>query len=78
MYRKKGRGQEPVTSTTQFKEPQKRYYTVGYTPNLGKKAPCPKLTISGYWLEQFGFTTGQPVTVTTERGRLVIETEIKF
>ncbi|WP_407936324.1 SymE family type I addiction module toxin [Limnobaculum parvum] len=51
---------------------------MGYTPNLGKKAPCPKLTISGYWLEQFGFTTGQPVTVTTERGRLVIETEIKF
>ncbi|MFJ5334941.1 SymE family type I addiction module toxin [Pectobacterium sp. CHL-2024] len=36
----------------------------------------PKL--SGKWLEDLGFNTGQPVIVTVEHGRLVIETELRF
>ncbi|WP_411704765.1 SymE family type I addiction module toxin [Edaphovirga cremea] len=28
------------------------------------------------WLEELGFITGHPVTVTAERGRLVIQAEI--
>lgn len=61
------------TATTKVNEPQARYYTVGYTPNRGKPNPRPQLIIKGRWLEQLGFTTGQPVTVTTEQGKLVIE-----
>ncbi|MBJ3556966.1 type I toxin-antitoxin system SymE family toxin [Salmonella enterica subsp. enterica serovar Derby] len=29
--------------------------------------------LKGDWLEALGFNTGQPVTVTAEHGRLVIE-----
>ncbi|MBN3135790.1 type I addiction module toxin, SymE family [Pectobacterium punjabense] len=29
-------------------------------------------------MEDFGFNTGQQVIVTVERGRLVIETELRF
>ncbi|MCL6375344.1 SymE family type I addiction module toxin [Pectobacterium versatile] len=29
-------------------------------------------------MEELGFNTGQPVIVTVERGRLVIETELRF
>lgn len=56
---------EPVTT-------QARHYKVGYRPNLGKGTPSPQLIISGRWLEQLGFNTGQPVTVTAEQGRLII------
>jgi len=31
--------------------------------------------IEGYWLEQHGFLTGQPVTVNIEQGRLTIQVE---
>ncbi|MCE5380354.1 SymE family type I addiction module toxin, partial [Pectobacterium punjabense] len=44
--------------------------------NRGQKPPSQQL--SGKWLEDFGFNTGQPVIVTVERGRLVIETELRF
>ncbi|MFP1764453.1 SymE family type I addiction module toxin [Lonsdalea quercina] len=60
---------------TEVKEPQ-RHYTVGYAPNGGKKPPSPQL--SGNWLEELGFNTGQPVIVTVERGKLVIEAEIRI
>lgn len=62
---------------TEVKEPQ-RYYTVGYAPNGGKKPPSPQLKLSGKWLEDLGFNTGQPVIVTVEHGKLVIETELRF
>ncbi len=61
-------------ATTEVKEPQPRYYTVGYAPNGGKKHPNPKLILSGKWLEALGFTTGQHVTVTPEQGQLIIRT----
>ncbi|MBK5144466.1 type I toxin-antitoxin system SymE family toxin [Budviciaceae bacterium BWR-B9] len=59
--------------TVNAKQPQPRHYTVGYVPNGGKTRPSPQIKISGKWLEELGFTTGQAVTVTTERGRVVIE-----
>ena len=62
---------------TEVKEPQ-RHYTVVYAPNGGKKPPSPQLKLSGRWLEELGFNTGQPVIVTVERGKLVIEAELRF
>ncbi|XKX95763.1 SymE family type I addiction module toxin [Dickeya ananatis] len=53
-------------------------YTVGYAPNGMKGNPPPQLTLKGRWLEDLGFNTGQPVIVTVERGRLVIEAEIRI
>ncbi|WP_024109926.1 SymE family type I addiction module toxin [Dickeya dianthicola] len=55
-----------------------RHYTVGYAPNGMKGNPPPQLTLKGRWLEDLGFNTGQPVIVTVERGRLVIEAEIRI
>ncbi|WP_113628145.1 SymE family type I addiction module toxin [Pectobacterium peruviense] len=52
---------------TEVKESQ-RHYTVGYAPNGGKKPHSPQLKLSGKWLEELGFKTGQPVIVTVERG----------
>ncbi|TPG63340.1 SymE family type I addiction module toxin [Ewingella americana] len=51
-------------------------YTVGYRPNGGRPNPSPQLTIKGKWLEQLGFTTGQPVSITAENGCLVIRAEV--
>ncbi|GAB7258398.1 SymE family type I addiction module toxin [Dickeya ananatis] len=42
------------------------------------QATPPQLTLKGRWLEDLGFNTGQPVIVTVERGRLVIEAELRF
>ncbi|TPG63337.1 SymE family type I addiction module toxin [Ewingella americana] len=43
-----------------------------YRPNGGRPNPSPQLTIKGKWLEQLGFTTGQPVSITAENGCLII------
>ncbi|CDG22284.1 conserved protein of unknown function [Xenorhabdus poinarii G6] len=53
-----------------------RYYTVGYVPQCGRPNPAPAITLKGRWLEELGFLTNHPVTVTAERGRLVIQAEI--
>lgn len=64
------------SGTTVNKVPKTtRRYTVGYTPNQGIKKPAPQLLIKGYWLEELGFITGQPVTVNIEQGRLIIQAE---
>ncbi|WP_072033857.1 SymE family type I addiction module toxin [Dickeya chrysanthemi] len=42
------------------------------------RATLQQLTLKGRWLEDLGFNTGQPVIVTVERGRLVIEAEIRI
>ncbi|MCI4239314.1 SymE family type I addiction module toxin [Dickeya dianthicola] len=47
-------------------------------PNGMKGNPPPQLTLKGRWLEDLGFNTGQPVIVTVERGRLVIEAELRI
>ncbi|AYH12504.1 type I toxin-antitoxin system SymE family toxin [Pectobacterium parmentieri] len=36
------------------------------------------MNLKGRWLEEFGFITGMPITITVERGRLVIEIEINL
>ncbi|MGM0512201.1 MAG: SymE family type I addiction module toxin [Pseudomonadota bacterium] len=64
------------SGTTVNKAPKTtRRYTVGYSPNRGIKKPAPQLLIKGYWLEELGFLTGQPVTVNIEQGRLTIQVE---
>lgn len=57
-------------STTTTSE---RFYTVGYTPNGGDTNPRPQLTIKGRWLELLGFYPRLPVTITTEKGLLIIK-----
>jgi len=63
-------------STSEPATPQARRYTVGYRPNGGRPNPSPQLTIKGKWLEQLGFTTGQPVSITAENGCLIIRTKV--
>ncbi|WP_227001638.1 SymE family type I addiction module toxin [Pectobacterium parmentieri] len=36
------------------------------------------MNLKSRWLEESGFMTGMPITVTVERGRLIIETEINL
>ncbi|MFE8146338.1 SymE family type I addiction module toxin [Brenneria goodwinii] len=55
-----------------------RYYTVGYAPQNGRPNPPSAINLKGRWLEECGFMTGMPITVTVERGRLVIEAEINL
>ncbi|MBN3265633.1 SymE family type I addiction module toxin [Pectobacterium brasiliense] len=55
-----------------------RYYTVGYAPHNGKPNPPSAINLKGRWLEESGFMTGMPITITVERGRLIIETEINL
>nr|WP_072014420.1 SymE family type I addiction module toxin [Pectobacterium odoriferum] len=39
---------------------------------------CYAINLKGRWLEESGFITGMPVTVTVERGRIIIETQINL
>ncbi|WP_323641168.1 SymE family type I addiction module toxin [Pectobacterium polonicum] len=55
-----------------------RYYTVGYPSHNGKPNPPSAINLKGRWLEECGFITGMPVTVTMERGRIIIETQINL
>ncbi|AYH07698.1 type I toxin-antitoxin system SymE family toxin [Pectobacterium parmentieri] len=52
-----------------------RYYTVGYAPHNGKSNPPSAINLKGRWLEESGFIL---VTVTVERGRIIIETQINL
>ncbi|MFP1756893.1 SymE family type I addiction module toxin [Lonsdalea quercina] len=54
------------------------HYTVGYAPQNGRANPPSAINLKGRWLEASGFMTGMPITITVERGRLVIETEINL
>lgn len=49
-----------------------RQYTVGYLLNNGRPNPSPKLTISGKWLVELGFTIGSSITLTSKTGQLII------
>lgn len=60
---------EPATT-----EVKPRRYTVGYIRDQRKFTPSPSITIKGKWLAKLGFTTGQTVSITTEKGCLVIRT----
>lgn len=59
-------------STSEPAVPQARKSNVGYRPNGGRPNPLPQLTIKGRWLKQWGFIKGQPVSIITEQGQLII------
>ncbi|PWD56532.1 hypothetical protein DF211_22420 [Pectobacterium parmentieri] len=44
----------------------------------GRQNPPSAINLKGRWLEESGFMTGMPITMTVERGRLIIETEINL
>ncbi|MEI7410015.1 SymE family type I addiction module toxin [Pectobacterium aroidearum] len=43
-----------------------------------KSNPPSAINLKGRWFEESGFITGMPVTVTVERGRIIIETQINL
>ncbi|MCA6918043.1 type I toxin-antitoxin system SymE family toxin, partial [Pectobacterium versatile] len=49
-----------------------------YLQHNGKPNPPSAINLKGRWLEESGFITGMPVTVTVERGRIIIETQINL
>ncbi|WP_113633055.1 SymE family type I addiction module toxin [Pectobacterium peruviense] len=51
---------------------------MGYAPHNGKSNPPSAISLKGLWLKESGFITGMPVTVTVERGRIIIETQINL
>ncbi|AYH12180.1 SymE family type I addiction module toxin [Pectobacterium parmentieri] len=51
---------------------------VGCAVHNGKSNPPSAINFKGRWLEESGFITGMPVTVTVERGRIIIETQINL
>ncbi|WP_323640909.1 SymE family type I addiction module toxin [Pectobacterium polonicum] len=55
-----------------------RYYTVGYAPHNGKSNPPSAINLKGRWLEESGFITGMPITVTLEHARIIIEAQINL
>ena len=55
-----------------------RFYTIGYTLNLGRLNPRPQRTIKGKWLEQIKFYTGSLVIIKVEQGKLVVEIDLKL
>lgn len=63
---------EPATSQATQPLQCERHYRVGYRPNLGRGVPSPQLILSGRWLAQMGFETGQKIAVLTEPGQLII------
>lgn len=70
------------TTDKTFREASQRHYTVGYInvrhePKAARArthySKHPLLHLKGNWLEQAGFTTGQPVTITAKKGKLIVE-----
>ncbi|MDX5631117.1 MULTISPECIES: SymE family type I addiction module toxin [unclassified Brenneria] len=53
-----------------------RYYTVEHAPQNGRANPPSAINLKRRRLEESGFMTGMPITITVEQGRIVIETEI--
>ena len=65
-----------ITKTRTIKPRPKRSLTYDYSTNGGQSNPRPQLTIKGFWLEAFGFTTGQPVIIDAQQGLLIIKLEM--
>ena len=65
-----------ITKTRTVKPRSRRSLTVGYSLNGGQLNPRPQLIIKGFWLEAFGFTTGQPVIIDAQQGLLIIKLEM--
>ncbi|WP_081298587.1 SymE family type I addiction module toxin [Gilliamella sp. wkB108] len=70
------------TTSKTLRETSKRHYTVGYisvrhepktTQACTHYSKHPALHLKGNWLEAVGFTTGQPVTITAKKGKLIVQ-----
>ena len=66
---------QSTTDKAPTQQTTERFYSFGYVPQGTKPNPKPQLTIKGRWLEAFGFTTGQSVTIDAQPGLLVIRIE---
>ncbi|MDX5631091.1 MULTISPECIES: SymE family type I addiction module toxin [unclassified Brenneria] len=49
-----------------------------YASQNGRPNPPSAINLKGRWLEESGFITGMPITITVEQGRIVIETGINL
>ena len=54
-------------------QPNERFYTVGYVPQGTKPNSRTQVIIKGRRLNELGFTTGQPITITTKKGKLIAQ-----
>ncbi|MDX5631030.1 MULTISPECIES: SymE family type I addiction module toxin [unclassified Brenneria] len=60
----------PDTPVFKISQPE-RYQRVGYRPNKGGTS-TPAINISGKWLQEAGFSTGQPIKRRVMPGCIVI------
>ncbi|RLM18181.1 hypothetical protein BIY29_18610 [Brenneria alni] len=60
----------PDTTIFKISQPE-RYQRVGYRPNKGDTS-TPAINISGKWLQEAGFSTGQPLKLRVMPGCIVI------
>ncbi|WP_413556418.1 SymE family type I addiction module toxin [Brenneria sp. L3-3Z] len=60
----------PFTPVFKISQPE-RYQRVGYRPNRGDTS-TPAINISGKWLQEAGFSTGQPLKLRVMPGCIVI------
>ncbi|MEI7088596.1 SymE family type I addiction module toxin [Pectobacterium versatile] len=51
---------------------------MGYAPHNGKSNPPSAINLKGRWLEESGFITGMPVTLTVERGGLLLRRRLVY
>ncbi|WP_254900293.1 SymE family type I addiction module toxin [Lonsdalea iberica] len=49
-----------------------------YAPQNGRPPPPLAINLKSRWLEECGFITRRPLTVTVGRGRIIIETQINL
>ncbi|HHA2008515.1 TPA: SymE family type I addiction module toxin [Enterobacter mori] len=69
MTGRKCRAERPSKETVKHKI---RRLTVSYAMNYPEYAPFASLRIKGKWLEAAGFSTGTPVEIVVEDGRMVV------
>ncbi|QTF07881.1 type I toxin-antitoxin system SymE family toxin [Brenneria izadpanahii] len=60
----------PDTTIFKISQPE-RYQRVGYRPNRGDTS-TPAINISGKWLQEAGFSSGQPLKLRVMPGCIVI------
>lgn len=55
---------------------EERKVTV-YRGSTKDYSPFPRITLQGQWLDSLGFSIGDRLTVGCERGRIIIEKDVK-
>jgi toxic protein SymE len=70
------------TTSKTLRETSQRHYTVGYVsvrhePKANETrthySKLPVMHLKGNWLEEAGFTTRQPVTITAKKDKLILQ-----